>query len=70
MNANAQNLTAAKMGRPRLQSRPSFQEDFCRLLPRVQAGEISVAEASKEMRISSRSFKRYMEMDLASEIGF
>jgi hypothetical protein len=30
-------------------------------LPRVQADEISVAEAAKEMSISPRSLKRYME---------
>lgn len=59
MNTKAQSLTATNMGRPRLESRPGFQEDFCRLLRRVQAGEISAVEASKDMGISLRSFKRY-----------
>lgn len=49
-----------KTGRPRLDRRVDFYEDFCRVLPRLQAGAINYTQAARELRISVRSLKRYM----------
>ena len=52
---------AKKPGRPRLDHRPVFKDRFATILPRVRAKEISQADAAKEMGISVRSWKRYLE---------
>ena len=51
-----------KTGRPRLDSRDGFYEDFCRVLPRLQAGAINYSQAARELRISVRSLKQYLEI--------
>ena len=50
-----------KGGRPRLDSNPDFLSRFATVLPRVRAKEISQGQAAKELGISVRSFKRYVE---------
>ena len=52
-------LRGAKTGRPRLDSRRGFSDQFCRLMPRLSAGEMNLTQAAKEMDMSVRSLKRY-----------
>ena len=58
---SAVSRTGAKGGRPRVDDRPGFYEDFCRVLPRLRAKEISQREAARRLGISVRSLKRYAE---------
>ena len=50
-----------KSGRPRLDGRPGFKEDFCRVLPMIREGKLNLTLAAREIGISARSLKRYME---------
>lgn len=50
-----------KPGRPRLDDCPGFQEGFATILPRLLAGAISQGQAARELGISVRSLKRYVE---------
>jgi hypothetical protein len=54
-------------GRPRLDSNPAFREGFATILPRLNAGLISQCRAARELRISVRSLKRYVEKASANE---
>ena len=49
-----------KIGRPRVIDRRGFKNRFARVLPAVQLGHKSIAEAASELGISRRSFRRYM----------
>ncbi len=49
-----------KTGRPRLEDTPGFKEAFAALLPRLLGKEISQGQAAKELRISVRALKRYV----------
>jgi hypothetical protein len=48
-------------GRPRLDTSPGFRERFATILPRLIAKEISQGQAARELGISVRSLKRYVE---------
>ncbi len=50
-----------KSGRPRLEDTPGFKEAFATILPYLLAKEISQGEAARELGISVRSLKRYVE---------
>ncbi len=50
-----------KTGRPRLDDGPGFKEAFATILPRLIGGEISQGQAARELGISVRSLKRYVE---------
>ena len=49
-----------KPGRPRLDDSPAFREDFATILPRIIAKEISQGQAARELGVSVRSLKRYV----------
>ena len=49
-----------KTGRPRLDDSPGFKEAFATILPRLNGGEISQGQAARELGISVRSLKRYV----------
>jgi hypothetical protein len=51
----------SKGGRPRLDSNPDFLRRFATVLPRWRAKEIGQGEAARELGISVRSFRRYVE---------
>ena len=50
----------AKGGRPRLDAQEDFVEGFCQLLPRLNDGSMSKAEAARRLGVSVRSVGRYM----------
>lgn len=50
----------ARGGRPRLDAQEAFVEGFCQLLPRLNDGSMSRAEAARRLGISHRSVSRYM----------
>ena len=50
-----------RIGRPRVMDRRGFKSRFARILPAVLLGHKSVGEASTELGISRRSFRRYMQ---------
>jgi hypothetical protein len=52
---------AAKPGRPRIDHAPDFLRGFAAILPRLRAGEISQQQAARELGISVRSLKRYVQ---------
>ena len=60
---------ATKPGRPRLDARPGFRDAFCRILPKVLAGEITPRDASIQLGVSVRSFKRYVGLLGTEESG-
>ncbi len=49
-----------KTGRPRLDDSPQFKKAFATILPRLIGGEISQGQAARELGISVRSLKRYV----------
>ena len=49
-----------KTGRPRLDDSPGFKEAFATILPRLIGKEISQGQAARELGISVRSLKRYV----------
>ena len=56
-----------KPGRPRLDDNPAFREGFATILPRLNAGLISQGQAARELRISVRSLKRYVNQVVEQE---
>ena len=50
-----------RIGRPRVIDRRGFKNRFARILPAVLDGHKSIGEASLELGISPRSFRRYMD---------
>ena len=50
-----------KTGRPRLDHSEEFRRAFATLLPQLRANNISQGKAAKELGISVRSLKRYVE---------
>ena len=52
---------AMKTGRPRVSDRLGWAGRFAIVLPQLQAEEISQAQAARELGISVRSLKRYIE---------
>ena len=52
-------LRGAKGGRPRLDAQEDFVEGFCQLLPRLNDGSMSKAEAARRLGVSVRSVGRY-----------
>ena len=50
-------------GRPRLDAQEDFVGGFCQLLPRLNDGSMSKAEAARRLGVSVRSVGRYLEMD-------
>ena len=54
-------VRTAIAGRPRLDHRPGFRESFATVLPRLRSGEMSQGQAARELGISVRSLKRYVE---------
>ena len=49
-----------KTGRPRLDDSPGFKEACAIVLPRLIGKEISQGQAARELGISVRSLKRYL----------
>ena len=60
---------AMKPGRPRLDHQEGFSESFATILPRLRRGEISQGKAARELGISVRSLKRYVERAQVETIG-
>jgi len=56
-----------KPGRPRLEDQEGFKEGFAIVLPRLVAKEISQGAAARELGVSVRSLKRYVEQ--SQEVG-
>ena len=54
-------LKSVKPGRPRLEHIPGFSEGFASILPRILGGDISQGKAARELGISVRSLKRYLQ---------
>jgi len=48
-------------GRPRLDHDEAFRRAFATLLPRLRGGTISQGQAARQLGISVRSLKRYVE---------
>ena len=49
-----------KTGRPRLEDTPGFKEAFATILPPLLGKEMSQGQAARELGISVRSLKRYV----------
>ena len=58
-----------KIGRPRLEDTPGFKEAFATILPRLIAKEISQGQAARELGISVRSLKRYVNQGAGQSIS-
>jgi hypothetical protein len=50
-----------KQGRPRLDDSPGFWEGYASILPRLIAKDISQGQAARQLGISVRSLKRYVQ---------
>ena len=50
-----------KLGRPRVTDRPGFEKRFGAVLARLQSGEISRREASRELKIGFATLKRLID---------
>ena len=48
-------------GRPRLTDSSGFEEAFCRILPRLLGGSLSIRQAARELSVSPRSVRRLLE---------
>ena len=50
-----------RIGRPRISDQRDFKRRFARILPAVLEGTMSLGEAAKELAISRRSMRRYLD---------
>lgn len=60
-------MVAKKVGRPRLDYVPGFNERFASILPALRNGLVSKGRAAKTLGISHRSLNRYLDNWAARE---